>query len=260
MSWSSLKTPAIVLRTHAFREADRRYHLLTPDHGKIECVGRGAQKIKAKLAPAIEPFVLLDIELIRGRQSNTIIAAERRQAFPSLANDLIARNLADISGFFIDQFTREYDTHPELYFYYAAWLKQLNDIPVESYTRSVFLLGGFLLQVLGHLGYEAQLNYCVHCEQPIMPLSFRWHGGKGGLVCSDCVSSDGQEWFAAKKIDEEVIRIMRFARHAPTADLHRIHLPGALVVTFSEIIDDLVKFHVPGAKETPFWQHLINLT
>ena len=81
MTWSTQKTEGIVLRVQPWREYDRRYKMLTPEFGKIDFTGRGAQKEKAKLAAHLEPFAVVDVEIVRGRRSTTVISVERKQAF-----------------------------------------------------------------------------------------------------------------------------------------------------------------------------------
>ena len=92
--WSTVKTTGLVLTTTPFREADRRYSALTPEYGKIEFVGRGAQKPKAKLAAHLEPFALVDLEIVRGARSTTVIGVERSEAFGRIRGSLEHRLFA----------------------------------------------------------------------------------------------------------------------------------------------------------------------
>jgi len=258
MSWYTIKDEGIVLRSFPFREADRRYRILTLNHGKIDCLGRGAQKQKAKLAPSLEPFGVIDVEIIRGRRSTTVISTEKKQQFWNLTGGLERRLIAQSSLRLIDRFTHEFEQDPDLYHLVKNWLSFINHASLESHTRSTFVLGGFLMRLLEHFGYQTQLIYCLHCKEEIMPLSYRWHGGKGGLVCTDCIEKDSREWFAVRQVQEDVIKLLRFARHTDFPELMKPRLTGDSMSDFANIIHDLITFHIPGASDLPFWRGVLH--
>lgn len=255
--WSTVKTPAVVLTTTSWREADRRYTALTPEFGKLEFTGRGAQKPKAKLAPHLEPFAVVELEIVRGARSTTVIGAERREAFTRLGATLEHRLLAQTLLALVDKAVRPELEDEVLYKDVVDILRFLNLQSALPPGRNTLLLGGFLLRFLGRLGYDIELLACLSCKNPVMPLCFRWHGGRGGLVCSDCVSRRPEEWFAARSMDEEIVMLMRFARDVSYVELLRPSLRGDHVESFAECIHDLLAFHLPGYSETPFWSGVL---
>jgi DNA repair protein RecO (recombination protein O) len=252
--WSTLKTEAIVIASEPWKEADRRYRALTPAHGKLEFVGRGARKGKAKLAAHLEPFAIVQLEIIKGARSTTVIGVEREEAFASLATSIEPRLLALAATTLIDKTVRPDLEDPVLYEETLALLRFLNTAPAFPPTRNTFVLGGFLMRLLRHLGYDVELGACLSCKDDIRPLSFRWHEGRGGLVCTNCVLEKPQEWFAARTMDEEIVTLLRFARDAQYDDLLRPSLKADHIGTFAACVHDLMRFHVPGyVDETPFW-------
>lgn len=257
MSWHTIKDEGMVLVSTPFRERDRLYTLLTRNHGKVRVMGRGAQKQEAKLAPFLEPFGTLHLEWIEGRRSTTIIAAERIERFTRLESDWAIRNLASVTSHALHQHLRDYDEHSEIYALHHDWLTELNEDPVDSYTRKLFMLGGFFLKFLNQMGYQSELHTCISCSTDIVPLAYRWHGGKGGLVCSDCVRKDEREWHSATYLHEDVLRLLRFVGSMSFADLRQMSLPGAHVAEFIKVIDDLIKYHLPDARQDPFWTHVV---
>ena len=256
MAWSALKTEAIVLTSAPFREADRRYSALTRDFGKVQFVGRGARKGKAKLAAHLEPYAIVDLEIIKGRRSVTVISVERQHAFRSLMNDFDRRVLAQASLSLVDRHLREYDQDEILYHLVLDWINFIDKQEKIAKKEQVLLLGAFILRLMQQLGYEVSLAECVACKSRIMPLAFRWHGGKGGLVCSDCVQRDGQEWFAARTISEESIKILRFSREAAYEDVVITDFDRSHIEDFSRIVHDLMQYHLPMNTSTPFWRGL----
>lgn len=256
MSWSTIKTPAIVLSVSPFREADRLYSAFTPEWGKISFVGRGANKGLAKLAAHLEPFAIVDLEIIQGRVTTTVISVDRIFVFSNINLEVSKRLIAMHSLSLVDTHTRDLNSDQALYNEITSWLEFLNSSPALGLLRSTFALSAFLYRMMAHLGYSLSLNACVSCKKEIIPLAFRWHGGKGGLVCSDCLQNDKKEWFAARLISEEAILLLRLAQSSPYADVFRLALSGEIVNDVAQIIHDSMVYHLPFEPRAPFWEGL----
>lgn len=257
MSWSSIKTEGIVLTVAPVREADRAYNIFTPTHGKLEILGRGAQKGLAKLASHLEPFAIVDVEVIRGRHSTTVISVDRRFTFTKISGELSTRLLAQSSLILLDRYTQELADDQISYQDLVDWLSFLNVGRDFSATRSTFLLGSFLLKLMKRSGYDVELLNCLACRNEIEPSDFRWHTEKGGLVCSVCVEAHKEEWFLAQNIEDNVIKLLRFARDSRYDDLIRLALSGVHMECFANMVHNLVSFHLPGRYDRPFWQGIL---
>lgn len=70
-------TEAIILRRSDYGEADRIITLLTPAHGKLTGITKGARKSKSKLAGGIELFSVAEISLLEGRSEIKTITSTR---------------------------------------------------------------------------------------------------------------------------------------------------------------------------------------
>lgn len=251
--WSSVKTEAVVLSTYTLREADRSYTALTPGHGKVSFIGRGALKPKAKLAAHLEPCAIVELEIIKGARSTTVIGVERQHAFKRTQTSIDHRLLVLTSLSLMDRVTHLEEEDRGLYEELVKWLHFLETQEVLHPTRSTLLLGGFLLRTMGRLGYDVTLDRCVSCQEEIMPLSFRWHGGRGGLVCTDCTRRNQSEWVSARPMREEIVTLLRLARDSGYPGLMKFGLRASDVEAFAACTNDLLSYHVPGYAERPFW-------
>jgi DNA repair protein RecO (recombination protein O) len=252
-----MKTQGIVIAVYPTREADRSYSVLTVTHGKLRLLGRGAQKAKAKLASHLEPFAVVDLDVIRGRRAMTVISVERIQTFPSIAKNLEKRLLVQAIFAFLNRYTQEEDPDEELFTLLHDWLVFIEELEEIRQTRATFLLGGFLLRLLSHGGYSTQLTHCLACKDTILPLSFRWHSGRGGLVCTDCTQTHREDFFSARTIQQEVITMLRLSRDGELLDMLRPALKGAEVESYAQAVHDLVAHHLPGRYEQPFWEAIL---
>jgi len=82
------KTEAILLRRHSLGEADRILTLLSPDLGKIRAVAKGVRRGRSKLAGHLEPFVVSDVRMAKGRNLDVITSAQGKQYFNPADGDL----------------------------------------------------------------------------------------------------------------------------------------------------------------------------
>ncbi len=235
----------IVLSRREWREADRMYALYTSTHGKIEVIGRGAAKPLAKLSPHLEFVAEADFLIVRGRSFETIAGVERCRAFPGIYQDLSKTLLAHQAMHLVDLGTRPHEVDPALYHELLSWLTFLDAAPPCSAERGAFLLSAFALKLLALCGYRPEFTRCLCCQDAVQSKAFRWHALKGGVVCDPCVSRNQEDWFAARAISDEALKLMRFALTESFADHLRPHLPGAELPAYHEAVESLMVAHFP---------------
>lgn len=78
---ASIQTKAIVVHRTNYGEADRILKLLTPDHGVLSVIAKGARREKSKLAGNIELFTLSDITIHQGRGDMGIVTGARLDTY-----------------------------------------------------------------------------------------------------------------------------------------------------------------------------------
>ncbi len=218
--WSSVKTHAVVLSSRAFREADRSYTALTPHFGKLAFVGRGALKPKAKLAAHLEPCAVVELEIVRGARSTTVINVERRVAFRRAETSLSHRLLTLSSLSLLDAITQTDAEDPLLYDALIAWLEFLDAQETLHPTRSTLLLGAFLLRIMAQLGYDTTLLH-------LLPKN------------------------------EAAAALLHCARNDAYTALTQLPLKGVDVEAYATCVHDLLGYHVPGYADRPFWVGII---
>ena len=67
---------AVVLRTHKLGEADRIVTMLSRGHGKIRAVAKGVRRTGSKFGSRLEPFMVADVQLYKGRSLDIVNQAE----------------------------------------------------------------------------------------------------------------------------------------------------------------------------------------
>jgi DNA replication and repair protein RecO len=110
MSGRTYRVTGINLKGIPLGEADRIVTILTREQGLIRAVAKGSRKQPSKLGGRMEPFVINDLLMVRGRWSaqtetsqrlQRIVQAETLQTFPRLSRSLAhltaAQYLAEVA-------------------------------------------------------------------------------------------------------------------------------------------------------------------
>ncbi|NBS41090.1 DNA repair protein RecO [bacterium] len=235
----------IVLSRKDHREADRWYSVFTREHGKVELLARGGHKILAKLTPHLEMPAIIDFHVVNGRQFDTIAGTDRLRAFSNLYTDLTRLVLAQNAFHLVDIGTRPQEPDLALYELLEQWLETVDAAPAITSERAGFLLGSFATKLLSLIGYRPELTRCLDCKTAIAPGAYRWHALKGGVVCRSCVDRDNAQWFAARALSDDALKLIRFGLSEPFPSQLRPHLPAELLVEYHDAVEALIVSHFP---------------
>lgn len=76
MPGMTYRDEAVVLRTHKLGEADRIVTMLSRQHGKIRAVAKGVRRTASRFGARLEPFMVADLQLYKGRSLDIVQQAE----------------------------------------------------------------------------------------------------------------------------------------------------------------------------------------
>jgi DNA repair protein RecO (recombination protein O) len=82
-----IKTKAIVLGKKDYREYDALVSFYSLDFGKISLLARGLKRKSSKLAGHLEPFNLVDLMIIKGREKDYVGSAISENSFLNIKNN-----------------------------------------------------------------------------------------------------------------------------------------------------------------------------
>lgn len=151
---SAIRTKAVVLRRTNYGEADRILQLLTPEHGKISVIAKGARREKSKLAGGIELFAVSDISVRQGRSDlGTLTGAKLETYFEHIIEDYDRMQLGYEA---IKQINRasETVTEPAFYELLVSTFAALNDDTIRPELIEIW----FRLQLSILLGLGLNLT------------------------------------------------------------------------------------------------------
>lgn len=230
-------TQGLILKHQDYREADRLITIYSREYGKIIALARGARKISSKLAGSLEPFMLADFMLARGRHFDTIASLEVIKNFRLLKKSLGKIYLADYFSTVISNSSKGRQWDPRIF-------ELLQE--VFFWLETEFSIGGnkqlivwyFVWLYLTYLGYQPELYHCLTGGEKISPKENYFSFRKGGLVCQKCFSKAERAVF----ISDNAIKILRLIVLRKRRNLGKIKINQSLTVEMDKLTGDFLNY------------------
>lgn len=173
---------AVILRTHKLGEADRIITLLTHHHGQLRAVAKGVRRTSSKFGARLEPFMVADLQLVKGRSLDIVTQAVARASYGdaiaakydryvvAAAMAETAERLTDIDG----------ETSTAHYLLLVGALAALS----RGAHAPELILDSYLLRAVSIAGWAPSFSDCARCGEPGPHGAF--NVSLGGAVCHEC--------------------------------------------------------------------------
>lgn len=176
--------PAYVLHHRPWRDSSLILDLLTPAHGRIAVVARGARRPKSRLQGLLQPFRPLLVSASGRGEMATLTGAEL-QGETGRPMPLQGRTI--ISGFYLNELLvrllERHDPHPRLYAAYEQTLAALAGSPAAGDEQRA--LRRFEHVLLGEIGYGLVLDHDVASGAPIdAATAYDYHPERGPVAAA----------------------------------------------------------------------------
>jgi len=182
-----LKTPAIMLKSRKWRDADRLVTVYTLRFGKIRGVARGARRMKSRFGSALEPFVHADLNLFQKANDPVyrITQADIREPFTELREDLELMAAAGRLVNLVAALTGEGDAGSKIFETLLTGLRAFESGSDPTLTSLVFQI-----RLLRQAGFAPQLHHCAACGRAVEKVGgskgYPFSPQSGGVVCDAC--------------------------------------------------------------------------
>ena len=176
---------AVVLSSRPLGEADRIVTLFTKELGRVDAVVKGVRRTKSRWGGRLEPFVLVDLVLFRGRSLFTVTSAQLVGANPRLREDREAMAAAAVVCEATAGLFAEGEPEERAFNLVARALRELDAGFAGAALRAPLVLGTFV-KLLSEAGYLPVLDRCASCGAT-EGLALAFSAARGGLVCERCL-------------------------------------------------------------------------
>ncbi|MFP3867882.1 MAG: DNA repair protein RecO [Desulfobacteraceae bacterium] len=230
------KTPAIVIRSRDYGEADRIVTFLSPEVGRLTALAKGARKSKRRFLNSLESFSRVNLIYTerRNRDLGWVDSCELVNFYPELRQDLnrlgVAACLSELAG----EIVGTQENVPEIFAALEFALNRLDQgLPPES------LLCSFLIRLLALAGYGPHWQACLICQQtPQGPLWFDID--RGGIVCASCRAKAHGHLYP---LQTGTWKLLRLAQSLPLAKVPRLRFPLLAQKQCLDLVQAFIRHH-----------------
>lgn len=174
----SFRTRALILKRRDFGEADRLLTVLTPEHGKLDVIAKGARKPVSTKTGHVELFTCVDMLISRGRDLDIAVQAEMVEAYLEIREDLQRGAYANYVAELIDRFTSTGDD--ELSRLFMLVNTTLARLCVDDDPRLVVRY--YEIRLLDLVGFRPELHECVISRDVVLAEDQFFSFVEGGVV------------------------------------------------------------------------------
>lgn len=226
---------AITLKKRKIGETDRLYTFYTLESGKIQAIGRGIRKPKAKLSGHVETLNQADIIVARRHGLGNIASAISEQYFPNIKADAFALGQVFSAIACFERLVDLEEKDEELFFLLREYLSIVDGLTKEGKHEKIRLLTqGFLFQVLNHLGYRIDVRACSISGRTLSS-EHRYYFSPdiGGIICSEYISHTKR----AVAIDHHVITLMRVTFTNKLSSLSKLAVSDSTLAQSDKVLN-----------------------
>ncbi len=177
------KTPAIVLRSTPYGEADRIVTLYTLDFGKLKGMAKGAKRSRKRFANALEIGSCVDLTFFEKETASLVRLnhCDLIRPFASLREDLHRLTIASYFIELISELTAERIKNQTLFHLLMTFLDLVDHGVLKEEIQRVFEI-----RLLANLGYQPQLDRCLRCAIKLSAERVLFAPREGGIICPSC--------------------------------------------------------------------------
>jgi len=241
------QTEAIIIRKIKLGEADRIITLFTPHLGKIRAVAKGVRRPKSRMSGHLELLTYSRIDLVHGRNLDTVIGSETINGFLPLKTDLDLSAQALYITELVEQFTVE---NSENFPLFELLLDTLDKLQTEDNRE--MLTHYFEMHLLSATGYRPELMHCVLCKKPLEPVTNAFSMNSGGMLCNACAANR-----YCFPVSVNTLKVLRLLQSDDYATARRIKLTPELTEELNTVLRSYIRYLLEKeVKSTDFMDSL----
>ena len=240
---TTFRTESIIIKKEPWRETDRLYTLYTRRAGKLKVLAKGSRKFESKMAAHLEPFLISDVMIARGKQFDKLAGSEQVLVYAQIDKDLSKLAILNYCFEVLDSLTsfgqrdgKTFDLVKEL-----LGIVEKNHLSPE---HGFSLPKVFALKLLAQLGYKPELDQCLECKQDAQSQQFYFNSSRGGILCAACAGMPKNQAFEQTQMTGQARLVLKQWHDAGLFEFLRTDLQKDMAHCLNVIVDDFLTYHI----------------
>lgn len=224
----SFRTPALILQRRDFGEADRLLTLLTPAHGRLNALAKGARKLTSAKTGHVELYTRADMLINKGRDLDIISQSEMTAVYLPLREDLQRGALASYVAELVLRFTADSSDDDEALFTLvdASFARLCTEDDPRLAIRY------FELELLSLVGFKPELQRCVVSAEAIRPEDQYFSYEYGGAVTPDALPRAG----SVVPVSLNALKMLRHMQRSDYEDVRGVKMSNPLHIELERVM------------------------
>lgn len=153
--------------------------VITPEHGKLDVLAKGARKLTSTKMGHVELFTRADLLINAGRDFGIVSQAEMTDAYQPLREDLTRGAYASFAAELLDRFVEQGEEEPRAL--YVLFEETLGRIAHEPDPRLAVIY--YEMHLLELVGFRPEVQECVIGHESVEPQDQVFSFNEGGVIC-----------------------------------------------------------------------------
>ena len=202
-------TEAINLKSYNLNDADKIIVMYSKDNGLIKGVAKGIKKPKSKLGARMDLLVANSLQLLKGRNLDTIMQAQTVNNFKKTREDFDKLMFSSYVSELVMNFGEGSESASKEI--YDLLYKALNRIADSGEKKDALIaVIKFQLKLLLILGFCVELDSCLCCRERVLDEEMYFSSTMGGIVCKECNEHLGVKLKMHHKIRDFLEAMLQF--------------------------------------------------
>ena len=234
------RTEALLLRAVDFGESDRIVRMLTPHHGRLTAIAKGARRSVRRFPGSIDLFnhVVVRVEQRRPTSMPRLEEARLRTPFLGLRRDFRRFALACTLFELLDRLAPEGGQPGDarrLFAFASESLRWLEGEQPDARARVLLELRAFAA-----LGLRPELRRCVECGRDVDEPRVAFHVPDGGVLCGAC-RARREGWMS---LGLGTLRLLERGLEFPLDHIARLRFPQGSLAEATQLVERFGRFHL----------------
>lgn len=172
---------AIILSRRDTHEYDQIITAYTKEQGKKNFLARGVKKVTSKNSSFLEPYSVVEMEIIEGQELDLLLKVFPVHIPISLYSDIEKIIHVQKIGSIIQDVVREGEADEMMFQFLYQWLLRVDTSRIIDATEYYFLI-----KFLDILGFRPIIDRCVLDEKHVFTNEGVFSYTHGGIICTSC--------------------------------------------------------------------------
>lgn len=234
---ASYRLRALALKKTKLGETDLIVTLLAADGCQVRAVAKGARKPGSRFGARVEPFVVADLLLSRGRSLDVITDAEIVSGHGAIRTDYDRAQAASVVADVLDKISVECQIDDRLFGLAEATLDAMESAGGDTL---LVLVTAFLVKAMAMHGYRPQFDACASCGAPVGGAVSTYSLEVGGPLCEGCEAPARECAHASAAVRSALASLMR----ATMAEAATLQVDRRVLVDAFALMRAFVRYHV----------------